>query len=659
MTEIIRDQESVQALLQRLEASGAVPLGFDTEQSGRVVQWKDRKWLDWYSATLTGFSIAVEDFVAYVPVDHAEGGNCPYLDAYTLLHYVTRAIPRRRVWAHNWKADLQILRNVGLGEFAEEAYGSLTCSMVAAWLAGWGADHKSLKLKKLAESLGLGAGDTFAELAKGRQARDVPVAEMAPYAGRDAWLTRQIGEQAYAALTAAGLTEHFHTIDMPLVEICRDIEAWGTRVDADRVREQMERLSAEAASLADEFEFLTVASVAMPVKVREPTGDLYKNGNPKMRTVERDQQFVLGAKIGNDHQVSRWLYEELKWWPIAGLKRNGAGHYPVDKETIERFAGFPDLGGRAARIRLDWAWRDKLVKTYLKPLLELPPQYADGLLHTSLNLTGTQTQRFSSSNPNLQNVPSRTEEGRAIRKALRSRDGWRFIIFDYSQIELRIMAHLSRDPEMMACYWLDIDIHAGTLEQMRKTWAEATRTDAKVTNFSTIYRISPPSLATKMRTTLTAAEASIEAFYARFSGVSAYHEAAIAYASTHGYARTIDGFRRPLDVTQRYNPRTKRRDIAWHVANEAINTPIQGSAAGLAKIAMVRMWRRWRRGGEYGTRVHLAGQEHDAIIAEAREDFVSEAMEHMREDMESALTLRVPLRAEGGSGDSWGTAKAA
>jgi DNA polymerase-1 len=626
--------------------------------SGREVKGRQSTWLDWYSATLTGFSVAVGEVCAYFPVGHTEGPNVDLEEALAFLTYLVGTYADRRIWAHNLKAELQILKNVGvLVPYA--AHGRLCCSQVAAWLTGWGSDHKALALKKLAVARGFAKGDDFRALAKGRQARDIPVAEMAPYAARDAVLTLRLGEDAYQALGRQGLLEHFHDLDLPLVEVCRSIEEWGTPVDTARVREQMERLAGERDRLAAEFQELTTTGVLLPVRTKEPTGEYYKNGNPKMHVVERPQAFNLGAAVSNDRQVARWAYEELKVWPKAGLKINGSKHYPVDKETLERFLTVPGLGGRLAQIRLDWSWRDKLVKTYLTPLLALPPQYADGLLHTSLHLTGTQTQRFSSSNPNLQNVPSRTEEGRAIRKALIARPGWRFIIYDYSQIELRIMAHLSRDPEMMACYWLDLDIHQATLDEMLRTWAEAKRVNAKTTNFSTIYRISPPALAVKMRVSVEDAERSIEAFFKRFQLVSTYHNAAIEYARTHGYARTIDGFRRTLDVTPKWNHRTRKKEMPWHVANEAINTPIQGSAAGLCKRAMLAMWRRWVETGEYGKRVNLAGQEHDAIIVEARDDFADEASAHMKLDMESALTLRVPIIAEGGSGPSWGEAKAA
>ncbi len=646
------------ALRTRLCAVPQAPFGFDTEMSGQTVVGRQSKWLDWYSATLTGFSIAIGEYGAYVPVDHAEGGGVPLEAAKAFLAWMVTLCKDRRVWAHNWKAELQILVNLGI-PMPYDLHGWYCDSQVAAWLAGWSTKYHTLKLKPLAQARGYGEGPSFEELARGRQARDIPVAEIGPYAARDAWLALRLGEDAHEELQRARLLEHFYTIDMPLVEVCRSIEAWGTPVDRPRVEAQSSRLEREAQALRDDFQFLSETEVSLPFMVKEPTGEFFKNGKPKLKNVQRHRPVTVGASVSNDRQVSRWCYEELKVWPTKGLRKNGAGHYPVDKVTLERFRTLPGLGGQLADLRLEWAWRDKLIKTYLQPLLRLPPQYADGLLHTSLHLTGTATQRFSSSNPNLQNVPSRTEEGRAIRYALRARPGWVFLIFDYSQIELRIMAHLSRDPEMMACYVLGIDIHQGTLEEIRKFWDGAKRIDAKTTNFSVIYRASAETLAVKMRSTVREAEHAIEAFYARFTNVAAYHDAAIAYAVDHNYARTIDGFQRPLDMTPKWNWKSRRKELPWGACNEAINTPVQGSAAGLTKLAMLKMWRRWNASGEYGVRVNLAGQEHDAIITEAREDFAAEAFEHMKLDMESALALRVPIIAEGGKGPSWAEAKAA
>lgn len=630
-------------------------MGFDTEMHGREVRWKDKTWLDWYSAELTGFSVSIGPDNWYVPVAHTEGGNAPRGASVSWLAWLSGLASSRRIWSHNLKAELQILRNLGISVGRSDQ--EWCCSQLAAWLAGWGSDHKSLRLKTLAVAHGFGAGSTYEDVAKRRSACDVPVTEMAPYAGRDAWLAAALGELAYGKLREHGLVAHYHDIDMPLVEIVRSIEAWGTPVDAVRVGAQMARLKGEADEIAATFEFLTETTLTFPVKERQHTGEFYKNGNPKMVTVEVPRPFIRGCAIGNDHQVSRWMYDELQLWPTSGLKHNGARHWPTDKEIVARHAALPGVAGELAAMRLEWSLRDKLIKTYLKPLLELPPQYADGLLHTSLNITGTSTQRFSSSQPNLQNIPSRTREGKMIREALRARAGYTYIIYDYSQIELRIMAHLSRDPELMACYLLDIDVHAGTLEKMRRDWATAERVNAKTTNFSTIYRISAESLAVKMRVGVAQAQAAIDAFYATFENVADYHEAAIAYAAKYGHARTIDGFMRFLDVEPRWNYRTKRKEMAWSVANEAINTPIQGSAAGLMKIAMIAMWRHWVAKGVYGTEVVLAGQEHDAAIVEATHAYAPTASAEMKFCMETAMSLRVPITAEGGAGPSWGEAK--
>jgi DNA polymerase-1 len=192
---------------------------------------------------------------------------------------------------------------------------------------------------------------------------------------------------------------------------------------------------------------------------------------------------------------------------------------------------------------------------------------------------------------------------------------------------------------------------------MRVIWPEAQRGYAKINNFSTIYRISPGSLAVKIRNSEENAQKSIEAFYKRYPRVATYHRQAIAFAAKHGYAQTIDGFKRFLDTTPRKNRWSGKMEMAWSVANEAINTPIQGSAAALAKRAMIDMHDEWQRLGVYGSQVVLAGQEHDSILAEARDEYADEAMALMKSKMEHAAVLRVPLVAEGGKGRSWSEAK--
>jgi DNA polymerase-1 len=613
--------------------------------------------------------VSLETRTWYVPVGHApvvytsESGASVTLPAANVdesacRHFLDKLLLKvefRAIVAHNWKADLQVLKNFGvrIPRFSDK----LWCSLVASWLAGWGADHKALALKKLGERLGFGKGDTFAELAKDRQAEDIPIEEIAPYAGRDAWLAVEVLKRAYKRLEEFDLARHYHEVDMPLVEVLRGAEEFGNPIDTGLLQELSKTLEAEALELRERFRELTTWLVDVPVKTRVETGEFFKNGKPKLRTVPVPMPTMQGADVGNDHQVARWLYDEMQLWPTTGLKLTGANHYPTDKDTVERFTALPGLGGELARLRLEYGKRSKILSTYIGPLLGLPPQYGDGLLHASYNLTGTETQRFSSARPNLQNLPSRTEIGRLIRKALIAPEGHEILVFDYSQIELRICAHLSQDPEMLRCYLEGVDVHQGTLDVMHEVWAGASRTDAKVTNFSTIYRITAPALAGKMHCSEHRAEASIEAFYKRFPRVETYHRQAIAFAKTRGYAMTIGDFKRFLDTTPKYNRRTRKMEMAWDVQNKAINTPIQGSAAEFAKRAMRDVHQTWVAKGVYGTLVWLVGQEHDSLIACARKDYVETAKSELKAAMENVWKLRVPLIAEGGSGPNWAEAK--
>lgn len=668
-TTIVRTAEDLCVLAGTIAASNNVPIGFDTEYSGPLVTWRGKKWIDIYRARLTGFSISLGDRTWYVPVSHApvvytsESGTTVVLPAANVDANVCRSFldklvvlsEYRPLVAHHWKADLQILKNFGVGipRFSDKLY----CSLVASWLAGWGSDHKALGLKKLAERLGLGKGDTFAELAKDRAAEDIPIEEIAPYAGRDAWLAVQVLERAYKRLQEFDLTQHYHEVDMPLVEVLRGAEEFGNPVDTELLQKLAVTLQGEADELRARFREMTTWLVDVPVKQKVETGEFYKNGKPKLRTVPVPEPRMVGADVGNDHQVARWLYDEMQLWPKTGLKLTGANHYPTDKDTIERFTTLPGLGGALARIRLEYGKRSKILSTYVGPLLGLPPQYGDGLLHAAYNLTGTETQRFSSSRPNLQNLPSRTEIGREIRKALIAPEGWEIIVYDYSQIELRICAHLSQDPEMLRCYLEGEDIHQGTLDAMLEMWSGAVRTDAKVTNFSTIYGITAPALAGKMHCSEQNAEASIEAFYKRFEGVKTYHRKAIAFVDKYGYAMTIGGYKRFLDATPRYNRRTRKMEMGWDIQNKAKNTPIQGSAAEFAKRAMRDIHQTWVAKGVYGNTVKLLGQEHDSLIASARKDYVPTASAELKHAMENVWKLRVPLIAEGGSGPNWAEAK--
>lgn len=646
-------------------------VGFDVETSGPSIVWRGKSKPDPMRARLTGFSVSAGDDSWYVPVRHKEGTNVPLDSALLFCTKLFKAAEEGLVLvAFNLAYELQVVRNenVPLSPFS----GHLCDAAVTCWLAGWGT---SKALKDLAnERYGMQLPDFKKAFGKGAQSEDIQIAEMAAYAAKDPWLTCRLHDDAWPTLVKFDLVNHYREIDMPCVEIIRGMKARGQARDKEALEEQRAGLVRQMETLAADFKAKSTCRVMTKVKLRKWLGEYFKNGKQKLVSLEEDQEIEAGADVSNDHHVSRWLYEELKLWPLevpdryrpgkTKLRpRNGSGNFAVDKETLRPFTILPGLGGELARLRLDYSKLSKLVSTYLDVLIQLPDQNGDGRVHTDYNLTGTITQRFSSSGPNMQNLPSRSDEGKAIRSALIAAPGKKIVVRDYSQIELRIVAHLSRDPAMTAAYLFGDDNHAKTLANMKATrdssgalvFETATRTDAKITNFSTIYRISAEALAIKMRCSVAQAQASIDAFYDTFPFVRNYHAAALAFAMKHGYAQTLDAFKLFL-APPRAN-KWGKVELDWPTQNQAINMPVQGSAAGLIKKAMILLHRRWVEKGMLDVRAWIVSQVHDELVAEVDDDFAVEAGEDMTWAMESAGTLRVPLIAEGGCGRSLTEAK--
>lgn len=659
-TNIVRSVEELRALRQLLAAEPAV--GLDYETSGPEIVWRGKSRPDVYRHTITGFSVATLTRAWYVPVRHDEGGNVPLLAAKAFIadlfdfarlahqHHTPSRGSALPAWVVVWNGtfELQISKNEGIDYGGTSDW--LDDASISAWLAGWKPQPGPGGLKALAnERYGYDLPD-WKRVARGRQACEMPVAEVAEYACKDPWLTLRLWHDSLVVVREREVERHYRELDMPLVEIVRGMQERGVPVDRAVLGPLRDEVAARCDRLASEFRARTTVRVQQTAKARVESGEFYKNGKPKLKVVEVPVEVEAGADISNDHHVSRWLYDELKLWPTKGLKRNGAGNWPCDKETIERFAALDGAAGELARMRLEYQKFAKLQSTYLDVMLEIPPQYADGCLHTSYAITGTQTQRFSSSSPNLQNIPARSDEAKIIRRALVARPGFKCVIYDYSQIELRIVAHLARCQAMECAYLFGEDLHAMTLNRVQEVWPEAKRTDAKIGNFSTIYRITAEALAVKMRCSIARAQQMIDAFYAVYPEVSTYHDAAIRKGTRDGYVPTLDGYRWYLD---------RRRDgtLSHHEQNKAINYPVQGSAGGLIKKAMVALHRRWREKDVLGTRAFLVQQTHDELGAEIADDFVEEGANDMRECMESAAELRVPVVADGGVGRSWAEAK--
>lgn len=642
--------EDLEARLADLRAlPDGTPCGFDFEYTAPPVEDD----MDITQLTVVGVSVHCAAFGLYVPMAHRGEANARPAAVQAFLQGLVREAPRLRVWAWSLGAELGCLDTLGVdyGGTSDQFYDGL----VACWLNGEGTTH-DLGLKKYANRTGDTTFPSFKELARGRTADVIPVAELSPYCIRDSELCWQLGERAYAQLVTKELTDHFHQIDMPCVAILNRMNRVGFAVDAAALETAQVRLRTEADELAARFLELTTTALLCPFTVKQEVGT-FKNGKPKTKAAEISLWDIRGAHPGKDREVAHWCYEVLKVWPTAGLKRTGTGLFPTDRETLEQFIPLGGLAAELVQCRFDFQTRNKLLSTYVGPMAAKSRLYSDGRLHPTQHLCGTETQRFSCSGPNLQNLPSRSKEGKAVRAAFVARPGRKLVVVDMNQAELRIAAHLSKDEELGLCYHLEEDVHLGTLERLQQHWPEAARTDAKITNFSSLYSITAPTLAVKMKSTEARAEIAIAAFYGRFRSLLPFHESCYAYVTKHGYMRTIDGFRRPLDNVLVTDWKTRQKGLSWTVKNQCANTAVQGSVAGLAKLVLVAVSRKWRASGWLGSKVELVMTEHDSLVAEADDDVAEVVGRDIQQAMETTWSLRVPFKADIKIGRTWADCK--
>jgi DNA polymerase-1 len=400
-------------------------------------------------------------------------------------------------------------------------------------------------------------------------------------------------------------------VELPLIEVLAGMEWEGVGIDA-----------ALFARLASEF-------------------------RAEMGRLERDLYRAAGTEFNllSTPQLRHVLFEKLQL-PVLKKTKTGAS---TDAEVLEELAA---AGHELPRLLLEYREIAKLVSTYLDAL-PAAVNPATGRIHTSFNQIGAATGRLSSTEPNLQNIPVRTARGEAIRRGFVPRPGWRFVVADYSQIELRLLAHLSEDEAFVAAFRAGGDIHRQTAAVIFGVPVESVtaeqRARAKTINFATIYGQGPHSLSRQLGISRDEAKHFIEEYFVRFAGVRRFLDAAVASAREKGYAETIFGRRR-------YIPELQDRNFNVRSFGErtATNSPIQGSAADLIKVAMVRIAAALAE----GYRARLLLQVHDELVLEAPEAEVEEVAGLVRRHMETAATLLVPLVADVGVGPDWLDAKA-
>jgi DNA polymerase-1 len=442
---------------------------------------------------------------------------------------------------------------------------------------------------------------------KQKSMRDVAVAEVARYASEDADFTWRLYRLFAPRLQKSGLYELYEKIEMPLVEVLRDMEWEGVTLDLP----YLQKMSAE----------LETSTAQLIAEIYEVAGE----------------EFNLNSPV----QLAKILFEKLK---LPRKRRTKTG-YSTDADVLEELANYHPLPKKL----IEYRELSKLKSTYVDALPAMVNPYT-GRLHTSFNQTVAATGRLSSSDPNLQNIPIRTEIGRRIRRAFIPRQrGWKLLDADYSQIELRIVAHLSQDANLIAAFRHDEDIHTSTASRVFNVPVEEMTPDirrrAKEINFGIIYGMGAYGLSKRLGISVEEGHNFITNYFVQFPGVNQLMAGTIADAHKNGFVTTMFNRRRFLPDINSENQRVREA-----AERTAINTPIQGTAADMIKIAMINIYRRLQ---EEKLQARMLLQVHDELVFEAPENELQRLEKIVRAEMGGAVRLDVPVKIDAGVGNNW------
>lgn len=553
-------------------------------------------------AELVGLSFSVEENEAFyvpVPADRQQAQNIvnifkPVYESPSILKI-----------GQNIKYDMEVLMNYGV-----TLGGEMFDTMIAHYLLQPELRHN---MDYMAEVyLGyktIHIDELIGPKGKGQKSmRDLDPKEVYEYAAEDADVTLKLKNILEPKLKEAGVWQLFTEVEMPLVQVLADMEVGGVRIDTGALKETSAMLT------------------------------------ERMNAIEKEIYQLAGEEfnIASPKQVGEILFGKMKI--VEKPKKTKTGQYVTSEEVLQQLKGKSEIVGKI----LEHRGLKKLLGTYVDALPKLINPRT-GHIHTSFNQTVTATGRLSSSDPNLQNIPVRGEDGKEIRKAFVPEEGCLFFSADYSQIELRVMAHLSGDENMQEAFREGYDIHAATAAKIyHETMDSVTRdqrTKAKRANFGIIYGITVFGLAERLDISRTEATQLIDGYFATFPKVAEYMEQAKETARKLGYAETLLHRRRYLpDIT------SHNATVRGFAERNAINAPIQGTAADIIKIAMVRIHRRFR---DEHLRSKMILQVHDELNFSVYPDEKETVERIVLEEMQGAYPLAVPLVADCGWGQNW------
>lgn len=588
--QLIDTEEKRQELLQKILTKEIFSL--DTETTGT----------DPITAELVGMSFAyAENQAFYVPVP-AEREEAQKI---VNLFKPVFENPKTLKVGQNIKYDMLVLSNYGV-----EIGGPMFDTMIAHYvlqpelrhgmdyLAEIYLKYETIKIEELIGAKGKNQ----------KNMRDLPPSDVYKYACEDADVTLKLKHVLEKELETSNAKPLFEEIEMPLVPVLAYMERNGVRIDTDALKETSKHFTA------------------------------------RMNQIEAEVHQLAGVEfnIASPKQVGEVLFDRLKI--VDKAKKTKTGQYVTSEEVLESLRGKHEIVGKI----LEHRGLKKLLGTYIDALPQLINPHT-GRIHTSFNQTVTATGRLSSSNPNLQNIPIRNEDGKEIRKAFIPDDGCEFFSADYSQIELRIMAHLSGDPHMIEAFQKGQDIHAATAAKIYKIdLSQVTReqrSKAKTANFGIIYGISVFGLAERLNVDRKEAKELIDGYFQNYPHVKEYMDESIRSAREKGYIETIFKRRRYLPDINSHNA-----VVRGYAERNAINAPIQGSAADIIKVAMIRIYRRFK---EESLQSKMILQVHDelnfSVVPSEREKIEQIVIS----EMESAYKMKAPLQADCGWGKNW------
>ena len=594
---IIDREEALQDLVAEL--SSAKMIAFDTETTST----------DKMQAHLVGISLSVQPGKGYyIPVGHKQGTQIPLDQVMDALRgpLTDKKIPKA---GHNLKYDYVIMARHGL------VVSPLSFdTMIAEWLRD--PASRNLGLKNLSwVRLGVQMIEIQELIGKGKNQitmAEVPIEQAAVYAAADAESVLRLVPELREDLKNVSGTKLFEQMEMPLITVLAGMEMDGVGLDVDFLEKMSQELKQRMAELEHE--------------VYDRVG--------------------MSFNLNSTQQLSEALFEKLGLTPPEGTRKTASGHYSTAAGVLE------ELRQQSPVVEMVLEHRElaKLKSTYLDAL---PAQVnpVTGRVHTSYQQTGSVTGRLASSDPNLQNIPIRTEVGRKVRQAFIAAPGNLLLGVDYSQVELRIVAHMADDEAMINAFLADQDIHATTAAAVYDVPLEAVdsaqRRHAKAINFGLIYGMSPFGLTRTTDLTLAEAENFVSAYFKRFPGVRQFLDQLRRQAQEMEYVETLLGRRRYFPgLGTQSNQLVRNRQL-----REAINAPIQGTAADIMKVAMLDVADALKSSG---LKAKMLLQVHDELVLECPEAEINETAQLVMDKMSSAYALKVPLKTEARAGVNWG-----